>query len=71
MGEQGRDGVRGKAPGRGLGQARAGFSEEVLGEQRDVVAPLAQGRDGDGQDLQAEIEILAKLAGLDQVRPAT
>ena len=34
--------------------------QEVLGEQRDVVAPVAQRRDRHGDDVQAVVEVLAE-----------
>ena len=35
-------------------------AQEVLGEHPDVLAPVAQRRDGDGDDVQAIVEILAE-----------
>ena len=43
-----------------------GPPEEVLGQQRDVVAPLAQGRHAEGDDVEAVVQVLAHLAAGDQ-----
>jgi hypothetical protein len=43
--------------------------EEVRGEKRDVLLPFAQGRDGDGNDIQAEVEVLAEPALPDSLEP--
>ena len=37
-------------------------AQEVLGQQRDVVAPLAQGRHAQGDDVEAVVGILAETA---------
>ena len=37
----------------------------MLGEQRDVLAALAQRRHEDRDDVEAEVEVLAEAAGLD------
>ena len=60
MGGEGGEGGRGErgrtaAPGREAG-------EEVRGEEGDVLAPLAQGRDADGEDVEAVEEVLAEGA---------
>src|SRR5206468_15924 len=35
--------------------------QDVLGEERDVLAALAQRRNGDGHDGEAEVEVLAEF----------
>ena len=40
---------------------------EVVGQRHDVVAPLAEGRQVDRHDLQAEVQVVAELAGRDQL----
>jgi len=37
----------------------------MLGQERDILAALAQGRDGDGHDVEAVIEVLAEGALLE------
>ncbi|MCY1298107.1 hypothetical protein D9M70_475780 [compost metagenome] len=39
--------------------------DEVLGEQRDIVAPLAQGGNRHRKDVQPVVQVGAELAGLD------
>ena len=41
--------------------------QEILGEQRDLLGPFAEGRNDDLDDVEAIVEILAKLAGCDRV----
>jgi len=55
--------------GEGVGDALFGFHafEDVGGEQRDIAAPLAQGGDAEGDDVEAEVEVFAEVAGLDEV----
>src|SRR5689334_19157010 len=38
---------------------------EVANQQRDVVSPVAQGRDGDGKDVEPIVQVRAELARLD------
>ena len=45
----------------------AGLLDEVPGQQRDVLAPLAQRRQRDRDDVQAVVEVLAELAFLDHL----
>ena len=45
--------------------SRANSGHEVLGEQRDVLAPLAQRRHEDRDHVQAEVQVLAEPAGAD------
>ena len=40
------------------------FRQEILDQQRNILAPIAQRRNGDGEDVQAIVEIAAKLAAL-------
>ena len=48
----------------GVGDVRqAGLPQEVLGQGRDVVAPVAERRDVDREDAQAEEQVFAELAG--------
>src|SRR5581483_1505729 len=42
-----------------------GDREDVLDEHRDVIAAGAKGRDGDRNDRETEIEVLAELPGGD------
>src|SRR5216117_4194925 len=44
-------------------EARGGLSQEVVDEQRDVLAPLGERRDGELDDAQAIVEVLAEAAG--------
>ena len=44
--------------------------EEVLGEERDVLPPLAQGRRADRDDLEAVEEVLAEALLLDEALEA-
>ena len=50
-----------------LGRAvpEEGALEQLLGDERDVLAPLPQRRDVDRQDVEPEVEILAELAAAD------
>ncbi len=48
-----------------LGPGRREPGEEVLAQERDVLAALAQGRRRDRHDVEPEVEILAELALLD------
>jgi hypothetical protein len=43
----------------------AEFAEEVLGQEGDVFSSLAKGRDREDKTRQAEIEVLAEVAGFD------
>ena len=45
---------------RGLAELGRVALEEVLGEERDVLAALAQRRHADGEDLEAVVEVLAE-----------
>src|ERR1700761_9069398 len=44
------------------------LADEVIGEERDVLWPLAQGGDAEGHDVEAVEEILAELTGRDHGR---
>src|ERR1700693_2042185 len=46
-------------------EARRGLQQEVAGERRDVLPPLAQRRHGDRHDREPEIEVLAERAPAD------
>ena len=39
-------------------------AQEVVGQQRDVVRPVAQGRQVDLEDVQAEEQVVPELAGV-------
>jgi hypothetical protein len=53
----------------GVGEAVFGFHafEDVRREQRDIAAPLAQGGDAKGDDIETEVKVFAETAGLDQL----
>ena len=55
--------------GEGIGEAVFAFHafEDVRCEQGDVAAPLAQGRDAKGDDIEAEVKVFAEAAGLDHL----
>ena len=46
-------------------ELRGVFRDEVAGEQRDVFAPLAQGGQLEGDDVEAVVQVLTKGPGLD------
>ena len=52
--------------GHALAAAGGRFSHQVVDEQRDVLAPLAQRREVDGHHLQPVVEVLAEASGRDR-----
>ena len=51
-----------REPGDRAALARVHLAAEVLGQRRDVLAPLPQGRDLDRNDVEAVVEVLAEVA---------